>query len=1349
MAVFNDLSGIRFLSQNVNSLNLSTRFQLDNNLNRFDQKLESILDKKVEIILLQDVRLGPEGGNILRKRLEFNKYGSYDTYTNSTKASRGVAILIKSQLPYKVLDVVKCSLENYLILKISFRDSIFLVGSVYGPTVAQDPDFMVNLRRDILSFGLYEFLIGGDLNMVTDGNAISSTNNFNLDIKNMVQIPNVPNSKTLSSWCETGFIVDIFRHFFPDSRTFSHVPFNKNDHSRSRIDHFLCSPNFVRSFANLTYLPITTKLFDHKGVLLVPVKKAPQNLTFIDPSLLTISGLKQAVCLETLGTFCDYLDPLADPQYIDEINRQLILARSLLADIISIKKSINNFPHDKLLISVIEKKCHEIDEIIAPFLDISDMVRNRPIIIQYDKFLETLMNNLHNCIMSHQRAHKKTINSLLKDMRKRVSVLQNMNLDINSNLYLEQLYLEQKILNFDDDLNLRNCARTKLWHSMNFEKPTRSFCTLAKAQKGNDSLNQLKKRDEQGVIVDYDNDEERNSDICDFFKGIYSKVPEKSLNLEEFLTPEIMNSDYVQSKKLSNLDSERDNVPITHYELTKALEETKIGSSPGLDGFTYAVLKFLWPLIGHPVTKGFEVMVEKEELYPNLRTASIKLIPKKGDCSMIKNWRPISLLSNVYKVFSKAFANRLKRFIDSNTSDTQKAYSKTKVIHEALMNILQFIKKGKLENKRLALLAIDFKKAFDSVSHEYILEILKFYNYSDYMIKIVRTTMKKKMAGVMTESGISTFFEVLCGVAQGDSPSGLLFILCLEPLLWKLALDLGITHPIFENGSQITDSSYADDVSILVDGEPENIINVKTILDNFSKLSGLVINVEKTQVLPINVTQDFAENIAVTGFSIVNTLTILGLDICENFDLEESNFNKIIVKIRAMAQFWVKFKLSIVGRINIAKTYLLSQIGYFAPVLSFNETQIQTLRNEIGSFVRGNLKISINTVYSAIQQGGLGMIETESYIDGIKVGLFRRSINNSDFWAREIQQYRISLDFPFHFKSIISADTPCGEMSICARNFSNIFWRTSGNFLDMRIFDNDIARLESGEKLGTNHFRANLTPEKILLIRKLRIVNLVDIFNSDIFSENNVALYLGFRPNPLEIFYLKSVHRNVIRGLAMNKDKACTPILTFFRKIVKGSFKIRRIIDNNKNEAVPGGGLRKRGALAHIYNVDPERDCNFYKIFGFSKLRNNLRSFIFNFTAQTLYHNAMIAHFVQNHEPTCHRCELGNLRPAPRETIAHIFWDCPKISEIILDLNTIIANGTLSHDELRSVIFLGCTNPLIFNIVDTNTICFIVMYYIFSTRNSGRQYNKSKLRQFIFHHTEKLKNPLFAENEHE
>ena len=99
------------------------------------------------------------------------------------------------------------------------------------------------------------------------------------------------------------------------------------------------------------------------------------------------------------------------------------------------------------------------------------------------------MNNLHNCIMSHQPAHKKVTNILLKDMRNRMAELQSMNLNTKSNLFHEQLYLEQKILNFDDDFNLQNCARTKLCHSMNFEKPIKSFCTLAKAQKGNNSLN--------------------------------------------------------------------------------------------------------------------------------------------------------------------------------------------------------------------------------------------------------------------------------------------------------------------------------------------------------------------------------------------------------------------------------------------------------------------------------------------------------------------------------------------------------------------------------------------------------------------------------------------------------------------------------------------------------------------------------------------------------------------------------------------------------------------------------------------------------------------------------------------
>ena len=91
----------------------------------------------------------------------------------------------------------------------------------------------------------------------------------------------------------------------------------------------------------------------------------------------------------------------------------------------------------------------------------------------------------------------------------------------------------------------------------------------------------------------------------------------------------------------------------------------------------------------------------------------------------------------------------------------------------------------------------------------------------------------------------------------------------------------------------------------------------------------------------------------------------------------------------------------------------------------------------------------------------------------------------------------------------------------------------------------------------------------------------------------------------------------------------------------------------------------------------------------------------------------------------------------------------PNISNILKDLNLIISNGVLSYEELKITIFLGCSNPVTFNIETTNIICYIVMHYIFSSRNNRQVYNTSKLKQFFFYHTSNINKPLFVEYEHE
>ena len=101
----------------------------------------------------------------------------------------------------------------------------------------------------------------------------------------------------------------------------------------------------------------------------------------------------------------------------------------------------------------------------------------------------------------------------------------------------------------------------------------------------------------------------------------------------------------------------------------------------------------------------------------------------------------------------------------------------------------------------------------------------------------------------------------------------------------------------------------------------------------------------------------------------------------------------------------------------------------------------------------------------------------------------------------------------------------------------------------------------------------------------------------------------------------------------------------------------------------------------------------------------------------------MVAHFVQNCDPTCQRCEFGNLRPAPRETISHIFWDCPKISEILLDLNikkksivfTLIFIWSSSpEDDSNEPCNLKLNNSPCFETkaINLNTIHFNITFYI-------------------------------------
>ena len=138
----------------------------------------------------------------------------------------------------------------------------------------------------------------------------------------------------------------------------------------------------------------------------------------------------------------------------------------------------------------------------------------------------------------------------------------------------------------------------KAWHLLNNKKPTKRFLMLTKSLNEDASLTHIKKLCANVEYCNYNNNQELNKDLVDFYKNIYCKITNKTLNLNNFLPDYVINQ---PEYKNASSTSKNFNIPISLCELTEALKQTKNNTSPEIDGFTYTSLKFLWPLHSGPI----------------------------------------------------------------------------------------------------------------------------------------------------------------------------------------------------------------------------------------------------------------------------------------------------------------------------------------------------------------------------------------------------------------------------------------------------------------------------------------------------------------------------------------------------------------------------------------------------------------------------------------------------------------------------------------------------------------------------------------------------------------------------
>ena len=142
-----------------------------------------------------------------------------------------------------------------------------------------------------------------------------------------------------------------------------------------------------------------------------------------------------------------------------------------------------------------------------------------------------------------------------------------------------------------------------------------------------------------------------------------------------------------------------------------------------------------------------------------------------------------------------------------------------------------------LEVRKFVML-LDFEKAFDSLSFDFILKTFDFFGFGLTLKKWIKFFLYNTQVSVQINGFISDAFTVKRGFRQGDPISPYIFILCSEILSIKIRQSKSVKG-IKVKDTEYLISQFADDTTLLLDGSEKSLNSVLEILNKFYAISGL------------------------------------------------------------------------------------------------------------------------------------------------------------------------------------------------------------------------------------------------------------------------------------------------------------------------------------------------------------------------------------------------------------------------------------------------------------------------------------------------------------------------------
>ena len=228
----------------------------------------------------------------------------------------------------------------------------------------------------------------------------------------------------------------------------------------------------------------------------------------------------------------------------------------------------------------------------------------------------------------------------------------------------------------------------------------------------------------------------------------------------------------------------------------------------------------------------------------------MNIIPKPNkDLQHLKNWRPLSLLNTDYKILTKTLSARLQNVIGDIVSGDQTGCIKGRYIGENIRTVIDLLQYTSMKDIPGYMLLLDFEKAFDSVSWQFLHKTLELCNFGEFFRTWIKVIYSDPKICVTNNGYASSFFSINRGIWQGCPISALLFLLVVESFAEKIRNNSNIKGIKVKN-EEIIISQFADDTTLFLCDEI-SVKNVLEVLEHYSKCAGLKINKSKSEVIKL------------------------------------------------------------------------------------------------------------------------------------------------------------------------------------------------------------------------------------------------------------------------------------------------------------------------------------------------------------------------------------------------------------------------------------------------------------------------------------------------------------------